>query len=205
MISRLFNWLRSIFGRKKKVALGFYGAVNVGKSTLANRICNEFAGCDISPVSEVPHETRTAQKKEEVLVRVNGKTLVMDLVDMPGIATKVDYREFEAYGIEKEVAQQRAKEATKGVVEAIKWLDNVDAALVVMDSTRDPATQVNLTLISNLEARGIPIIIVANKVDADKARVDRICEAFPNYTVLGVSALTGENMPKLYEAIAAKV
>ena len=78
---------------------------------------------------------------------------------------KVDYREFIEYGLKPAEAQQRAKEATKGVIEAIKWLEKVDAALVVMDSCEDPYTQVNLTILGNLEARNIPMIIVANKID----------------------------------------
>jgi small GTP-binding protein len=204
LLQKLLNLLRGFFKREKKLSLGFYGPVNAGKSTLANRFCRDFVGCELSAVSEVPHETRSVQQKQGVVMRVNGKSLVVDVVDLPGVASKIDYREFQAWGLEKEAAQQRAKEAAKGVVEAIKWLDEVDAALVVMDSTRDPVTQVNLALLSNIEARGIPVIIVANKVDDDKARVDKICEAFPNHTVLGVSALTGENMPKLYEAIAEK-
>lgn len=203
MLKRFFSWFNSLFGRKK-LALGFYGSVNVGKSTLANRFFSDWNGGQQSIVSDIPHETRVIQR-EKITARVKGKKLLLDVLDMPGLATKIDYREFEKHGINKEEAQQRAKEATKGVVEAIKALDEVDAALVVMDSTKDPLTQVNLSLMGNLEARGIPIIIVANKLDSDKARVDRIAEAFPNHVVLGVSALTGENIPKLYETIANKL
>lgn len=156
-------------------------------------------------VSEIPHETREVQKKERVAINAGGKVLTMNILDMPGIATKVDYREFLEHGLSKTDAQQRAKEATKGIVEAIKWLEHVDAALVVMDSTKDPYTQVNLTIIGNLEARKIPIIIVANKMDLKKSRADKIKEAFPQHSVVSVSALTGENMPKMYEEIAKKV
>lgn len=203
VLSGFFKWLTRLFV-KKNLALGFYGGVNVGKSTLANRFCTDWGAEGVSVVSDIPHETR-AVKKEEITARVNGKNFHFDLLDMPGLATKVDYREFVEHGLKAEEAQKRAMEATKGVVEAIKNLENVDAALVVMDSTKDPLTQVNLSLLGNLEARGIPFIIVANKVDSDRARVDRICEAFPNHTVLGVSAVTGENLPKLYETIAMKL
>jgi predicted GTPase len=126
----------------------------------------------------------------------------MNLLDMPGIATKVDYKDFVKFGIRKDDAQKRAKEATKGIIEAIKWLEHVDVALVIMDSLEDPLTQVNITILGNLEARKIPIIIVANKTDNRKARPDRIMEAFPQYPVVAVSALTGENIDKLYETIA---
>jgi hypothetical protein len=120
---------------------------------------------------------------------------------MPGIATQVDFRNFQKYGLSEEEARERAKEATKGVIEAIKWLDNVDAVLIVMDSCEDPYTQVNVTIIGNLEARGIPAIIVANKIDLENSRASAIENAFPQHVVVPVSASTGENIDKLYEAI----
>ena len=73
-----------------------------------------------------------------------------------------------------------------------------------MDATKDPYTQVNITILANLEARKIPVIIVANKMDLKKARADKIKEAFPQHSVIAASALTGENMQKLYEEIAKK-
>lgn len=192
------------FSKKKNFSLGLYGSVNAGKTSIANRICLDWTGQPIGAVSEIPHETREVQKKEHIEVKVNGKTLIINLLDMPGISTKVDYREFMEFGLDKKNSQQRAKEATKGIVEAIKWLENVDSALVVMDSTKDPYTQVNLTIIGNLEARKIPIIIVANKIDLKKARVDKVIEAFPQHTVIPISALNGANIEKLYEEIAKR-
>ncbi len=202
---KLLNFFLGFFNSRKSFSLGIYGPVNAGKSSIANRICLDWTGQPMGSVSEVPHETREVQKKERVAIKAGGKLLTINLLDMPGIATKVDYREFLEFGISKTDAQQRAKEATKGIVEAIKWLEHVDAALVVMDSTKDPYTQVNLTIIGNLEARKIPIIIVANKMDLKKSRPDKIKDAFPQHSVVPVSALTGDNMPKLYEEIAKKV
>src|SRR3989304_4617487 len=183
-----------IFRRKKAISLGFYGAVNAGKTTLANKISMDWLGKEVGVVSEIPHETREIQKVENVIVKTNNGSLNMNLIDMPGIATQVDYKEFEQYGLTGEDAKQRAKEATKGVIEAIKWLDNVDAVLVVMDSTRDPYSQVNITIIGNLEARGIPMIVVANKIDSEDASPESIENAFPQHIVVPVSANTGENI-----------
>jgi small GTP-binding protein len=205
MLDGLFKWFSKLFKKKKVLSLGFYGSPNAGKSTLANRICEEWTGEPISKVSEVPHETRTVQKKEKVVVKVDGKELVMNILDMPGIATKVDYRDFVNYGLSVEESQQRAREATKGIIEAIKWLEHVDAALVVMDSTQDPYTQVNITILGNLEARNIPVIIVANKTDLKKSNVEKIKEAFPQHTIIPVSALKGDGMQQLYKTIASKV
>jgi len=191
----------SLFRRKKVISLGFYGAVNAGKTTLANRISLDWLGKEVGAVSEIPHETREIQKVENVKVVTDDGALNMNIIDMPGIATQVDYKVFEEYGLSEEEAKQRAKEATKGVIEAIKWLDNVDAVLVVMDSTKDPYTQVNITIIGNLEARGIPMVVVANKIDADGASPESIKNAFPQHVVVPVSASTGENIESLYNAI----
>ncbi|MFH1125706.1 MAG: Era-like GTP-binding protein [Candidatus Altiarchaeota archaeon] len=199
---KLFNWFRRIFGRKKLIRLGLYGPPNAGKTTLANKISMDWTGTPVGKVSEIPHETRTVQKKERVVVRSDGQKIEMNLLDMPGIATKIDYEDFMKHGLGEKEARQRAKEATKGVIEAIKWLEHVDTALVVIDSTQDPYTQVNITIIGNLEARNIPVIIVANKIDLKESDSERIKEAFPQHPVVGISAMTGERIDDLYRAIA---
>jgi GTPase len=198
----LFDWFLQLLRLKKNVTLGIYGEVNVGKTTLANKISMDWTGEKLGKASRVPHETRSVQRKEKVVVPLkNGKKLVLNLLDMPGIATKIDYKSFTRYGIKAADAKKRAKEATAGVIEAIKWLDNVDTVLAVMDATKDPLTQVNLTLLGNLEAKGIPVIIVANKIDSKSAKPKRIREAFPDYPVVAISALKGKNIDNLYEAI----
>ncbi len=204
MLDKLRNYYKKllrVFKKKKQIQLGFYGAVNAGKTTLANRISLDWLGKEVGTVSEVPHETRHVQKVENIVVKTNNGELRMNIVDMPGIATQVDYKRFRDYGLGDEDARERAKEATKGVIEAIKWLDNVDAVLVVMDSAEDPYTQVNVTIIGNLEARGIPTIIVANKIDLPDSSPSSIENAFPQHVVVPISAATGENIDKLYEAI----
>lgn len=201
-LKRLLGWFRRILGRRKIIRLGLYGPPNVGKTTLANKISMDWTGSPVGTVSEIPHETRTVQKKEKVIVRSDGQRIEMNLLDMPGIATKIDYEDFMKYGLDAREARQRAKEATKGVIEAIKWLEHVDTALVVVDSTQDPYTQVNITIIGNLEARDIPVIIVANKIDLKEAEPDRIREAFPQHPVVELSAMTGRNVDELYKTIA---
>lgn len=197
----MFKWLMKMFKRKKYVQLGFYGPVNAGKTTLSNKISMDWLGKEVGKVSEIPHETREVQKIENITVETDNGNLNMNIIDMPGIATQVDFKEFEKYGLDEKEAKKRAKEATKGVIEAIKWLDNVDAVLVVMDSAEDPYTQVNITVIGNLEARDIPLIIVANKIDLENASPDSIENAFPQHVVVPVSAVTGENLNNLYKTI----
>lgn len=201
-LKKLFGWFRVVVGKKKLIRLGLYGAPNAGKTTLANKISMDWTGEPLGFVSEVPHETREVQKKEKVVVRSGKKKIVMNLLDMPGISTKIDFEEFLEFGMSSEEAKERAKEATKGVIEAIKWLENVDTALVVMDSTKDPYTQVNITIIGNLEARDIPIIIVANKTDLPESNPKWVEEAFPQHPIVEISSLTGSNIEELYEAIA---
>lgn len=196
------KWISGIFGQKKIIRLGFYGPPNAGKTTLANKISMDWTGTPVGTVSEIPHETREVKKKEHVTVRSGNQKIEMNLLDMPGIATKVDFEEFIEHGMSVEEAQKRTKEATKGVIEAIKWLEHVDVALVVMDSTRDPYTQVNITIIGNLEARDIPVILVANKIDLEDANPKAIREAFPQHSVVDISGLTGKHIAALYKEIS---
>ena len=189
------------FSKKKEIRLGFYGPPNAGKTSLANRICKDWTGEEIGTVSKVAHETRNVQFKEEVEIKYKEKTLKFKLVDTPGIATKVDYEDFMKQKMKKKEAQKRAKEATQGIVEAIQWLDDMDAVVVVIDATENPYSQVNITIVGNLVARKIPVLVVANKVDLKKADVKKIEAAFPDYDVVGISAKYGKNMDEFYESV----
>ena len=192
---------KDIFKGKKELKIGLYGPPNAGKSTLANKICIDWIGKELSSVSSMPHETREIQIAEQVSIESNGKELTFSLVDTPGIATKIDYEDFMKRGMKKTEAKERAKEATKGVIEAIKWLDEMDIVVVVLDSTLDPYSQVNITIIANLQARNIPVLIVANKTYLKKANLKRIEEAFPQYEIVGISAKTGKSMDEFYEGL----
>jgi hypothetical protein len=155
----LKGFFSRLFGKQKQIRLGCYGSPNAGKTTLANNISKEFLGKEVGKVSNIPHETREVTEVEHIELSNNGKKLVINLVDTPGIATKIDFEDFIKHGVKKKDAKIRAKEATKGIIEAIKWLDKMDIVLVVIDSTLDPYNQVNLTILGNLEARKIPVII----------------------------------------------
>ncbi|MFB6192987.1 MAG: Era-like GTP-binding protein [Candidatus Nanohaloarchaea archaeon] len=208
MIGRLKQLISDLFSSTDQddISIGLYGPPNAGKSTLANQISKDLTGEEMSDVSEIPHETRAVEKKERVTLEADdGRTIDMNLLDMPGISTNVDFQDFTEHGLEEEESKDRAKEATKGIVEAIKYLDDVDATLVIFDSTKDPYTQVNVTIIGNLEAKDIPILILANKTDLDDADPSRVRDAFPQHPVLEVSAKEGENIDKLYEEIIERL
>ncbi|NAS88145.1 GTP-binding protein [ANME-1 cluster archaeon AG-394-G21] len=219
---------RALSFRKGTAKIGIYGPPNAGKTTLTNRIIHTFVdeNEDVGIATEVPHETRRAVRREGVTIDLKAKSLEdpnpdlnseskekpkrgkaklkLDVVDTPGLATKIDFHEFLAYGLEEDEAKKRAKEATEGVIEAIKWLDDIDGIVLLMDSTEDPYTQTNIIIIGNMEARGIPIIIAANKVDLVDATPQRIANAFPQHSVIPISALKGENMLDLYEEMARR-
>jgi len=231
ILSRL---LRALFFRKVTAKIGIYGPPNAGKTTLANAIIHTFVdeNEDIGVSTEVPHETRRAVRREGVLIDLKSKSvqnpylnanpdsnvtsateqkpregrskLKLDIVDTPGLATKIDFHDFMAFGLEEKEAKKRAKEATEGVIEAIKWLDDIDGVLLLMDATEDPYTQTNIVIIGNLEARSIPVIVVANKNDLAEAAPQRIADAFPQHTVIPISALKGENMGELYREMARR-
>lgn len=197
-LKRVFSGL---FKRRDNLKIGFYGPPNAGKTSLANLISHDWTGEQIGVVSEVPHETRQVQFKEKVEIEYKGKKLVFKIVDTPGIATKIDYEDFLNYGIKKGEAKKRAKEATQGIIESIKWLDDMDAVVVVLDASENPYSQVNLTIVGNLVARRIPVLIVANKIDLKTASVKKIEAAFPDYEVVGISVKKRANIDAFYGAL----
>ncbi|MBI2146931.1 GTP-binding protein [Candidatus Woesearchaeota archaeon] len=197
-IKRVFQ---DLFKRKRHVKIGLYGPPNGGKTTLANRICMDWIGEEMGKASPIEHETREVQIKEQINIKSGRRELSFNLIDTPGIATKIDYEMFMKKGLSNKEAKKRAKEATKGVIDAIKWLDEVDVVIVVLDATKDPYSQVNITIIGNLAARNIPVLLIGNKVDLRKADIKKVQAAFPQYDVIGISAKQGTNIDHLYEAL----
>lgn len=202
------NWIKKInskilglFRKKSSMKLGFYGPPNAGKTSLANKICQDYLGEDMGSVSKVPHETREITIKENVVIERDGKKIEFKIVDTPGIATRIDFEDFLKFGMKKKEAQSRAKEATQGIIESIKWLDDMELVVVVIDSTTNPYSQINITIIGNLAARKIPVLLVANKTDLAKADIKKVIAAFPEYPVVGISTKTGSGMDDFYSEL----
>lgn len=197
---RLSKFLR-VFLKRRRSRIGIYGPPNAGKTTLANRIVRDWTGDALGPVSEVPHETRRARRKEDITITsANGNSIAIDIVDTPGVTTKIDYHEFTEYGIEKGEAIKRAREATEGVAEAMYWLrEDIDGVIYMLDSTLDPFMQVNIMMVGIIESRDLPVLIVANKIDLPDAAPGRIKSAFPQHPVISISGLEGKNIDELYE------
>jgi len=127
---------------------------------------------------------------------------MIDIVDTPGVTTKIDYHEFLEFGMEKDEAIIRAREATEGVAEAMHWLrEDIDGVIYMLDATLDPFLQVNIMMIGIIESRKLPVIIVANKIDLADAVPARIRSAFPQHPVVAISGLEGRNVESLYETM----
>ena len=201
MLNILKRFFGAFFRKRSNIKIGFYGPPNAGKTSLANIICKDWTGESLGLVSDVPHETRQVQFREKVEIKHKNKTLVFKIIDTPGIATKIDYEDFLKYGLKRGVAKKRAKEATQGIIESIKWLDDMDAVVVVLDAGQNPYSQVNLTIVGNLVARKIPVLIVANKIDLKNVSAKKIEDAFPDYEVVGISAKKKINLEGFYAAL----
>ena len=201
---KISGLLKALF-RKRTFRIGIYGPPNAGKTTLANRIVRDWVGDAVGPVSEVPHETRRVRRKEDITITgQNGGSVTIDIVDTPGVTTKIDYNEFVEYGIEKEEAVKRAREATEGVAEAMHWLrEDIDGVIYMLDATQDPFQQVNIMLVGIIESRKLPVLIVANKNDLPDASPARIKSAFPQHPVISISSLEGNNVNELYEKMTS--
>jgi len=197
------SFLGKLFSRHKSkyLRIGILGSPNAGKTTLANRMSDECeGGSQNGVVSPVPHETREIVEMDSCSLSHTSGKLDLTIVDTPGIATQIDYREFMSHGLTKQESIERAKEATRGVIKAIQSLDKIDAAVVVVDSATQPFDQVNWTIIGNLQARNIPIVVAANKVDLPASDTELVKEVFQS-DVVKLSALTGKGMDDLYNSI----
>ena len=195
--------LKRLFGKRKGgFRLGIYGSPNAGKTTLANCMCRDYAGDVMGTVSEVPHETRRVLTKQEVVMKTDQGTLIVDVMDTPGLASRVDPMDFELmYNMDQEVAAKRAQEATQGILEAIEALDTLDGMMLVLDASTDPYSQVNQVLLTHVQAKKLPMLVVANKVDLPEADAGRIQKMFARHPVIGISAKTGQNLDGLYDEL----
>lgn len=200
-LSQTFAKILSNLFQKKTSRIGIYGPPNAGKTTLANRIAREWSTGLEGTVSEIPHETRRALRTENITITgSNGRSITIDIVDTPGVTTKIDYNEFIEYGIDREGAINRAREATEGVAEAMHWLrEDIDGVIYMMDATADPFAQVNIMMVGIIESRNLPVVIAANKTDLPDASPQRIKTAFPQHPVVPISSLTGVKVEDLYE------
>ena len=199
---RLTRALHRLFN-KKHVKIGIYGPPNAGKTTLAARIARDWGMSVEGMTSPIPHETRSAEQIKNLEITAgNGHSITIDIVDTPGVATKVDYLEFVEYGIGEDEAMVRAREATEGVAEAMHWLrEDINGVIYMMDATEDPFVQVNVMMIGIIESRKLPVLIAANKIDLPDASPQKMKKAFPQHPVVAISCRDGLYIDELYDEI----
>jgi len=205
-ISQTLSRILSGLFQKKTARIGIYGPPNAGKTTLANRIAKDWSGSATGMISEVPHETRRAVRNGDITISSqDGRSITIDIVDTPGVTTRIDYKEFLEYGIDRNEAIDRAREATEGVAEAMHWLrEDITGVIYMIDATLDPFAQVNIMMIGIIESRKLPVVIVANKIDLPDASPKRIRSAFPQHPVIPVSCLDGTKIEELYEEMVRR-
>jgi tRNA modification GTPase len=148
------------------------GAVNVGKSSLLNRLIEK----NRSIVTAVPGTTRDVIESSVVI-----KGLPVVLMDTAGIR------------------QTKEEIETAGIRLAHESLDSADLVLAVLDRSR-PLNENDMAVIHRAHEENT--LVVLNKADLPsnfRTHVDS--EPFMHFPVVSVSALTGEGIDRLREAI----
>lgn len=153
--------------------IAIFGRTNDGKSTLMNRL----VGHDVAIVSDKPGTTTDPVQKA---LEVNGLGAAV-LVDTPGLDDTTELG-----------GERMARTA--------KVLDKTDIAIVLFSSA-EGASQ--LRIIEECRIREIPTIVVLNKMDAttDLEATINTLSALTKHRVIAISALTGEGIETLRQAI----
>ena len=170
------------------LTLAIVGRPNVGKSSLFNRLVER----ERAIVTAQPGTTRDLVSET---VAIGG--IPVELVDTAGIRQAPDDAEAETLGIKK----------------SIEALADADLVLVVIDKSQ-PRNQEDEELLRQIEAR--PAIVVENKSDllgewndsnahVGTAALGCPAERSPAAPIIQTSALTGEGIPALREAILRHV
>lgn len=157
------------------------GAPNVGKSTLLNQLL----GQKISITAPKPQTTRNS-----IMGILTGTDYQMVLVDTPGIHRAQD-------------------EFNRALVDtALSTLNDADA-VVFMIEPEGAGREVNEYIVENLKQVSTPTILVINKVDALKEKgillplIDAYRERLDFGSIIPISALTGDGVPRLLEVVLA--
>lgn len=162
------------------------GKPNVGKSSIINRLLGE----DRVIVSDIAGTTRDAV---DTVVKRNGKEYVF--IDTAGLRRK-----------------SRIKEDIErfSIIRAVSAVERCDVAVVVIDAS-EGITEQDAKIAGIAHERGKGLIIAVNKWDAvekDDKTIRTYTEkirstlSFAFYAeILFISAVTGQRLPKLFEAV----
>jgi GTP-binding protein len=165
-------------------SVAIVGRPNVGKSTLFNRLI----GDDRSVVHDLPGTTR-----DSIDTIVETDDGPVRFVDTAGMRRK-----------------SRIDEGTEyySFVRALKTIDHVDVALLVIDATEGVSHQ-DQRLAERIDAAGCPVVVLLNKwelLDGDqrdevKYEVGQRLHFLGESPVLRISALTGKGVHRLLPAL----
>ena len=160
------------------------GRINVGKSSLANRLCGE----ERLIVSETPGTTRDST---DILLRRDKKAFC--LVDTAGL---------------RKLGNTRDVREKAGIIKTKKNIEQADVICLIMDALECPTRQDTAVAHEALES-GRPLILAVNKWDLvpkDRQVAEEFREKiygkldFVNYAPLVfVSALTGQRVVKILD------
>lgn len=158
------------------------GRPNTGKSTLVNSLVGE----KVSITSPKPQTTRN-----RIAGIVNGEDYQLVLLDLPGFQKPRD----------------RLTERMQSAVEAT--LEEVDLILLLLDASQD-AGPGDRFVAEGAFGIGTPVFIVVNKIDlvgsgALLPRIDQAASLGSFRELFPVSALTGDGVGELLEAVAASL
>ena len=152
------------------------GRVNVGKSSILNRLLQE----ERAIVTSIPGTTRDSL---EYMVNIEG--VALKLVDTAGMR------------------KVKGKVEKKGVDITKTQLTLADLTLLIIDRNR-PLNQYDLNLLKEVNKK--TTIVVINKIDLPpKLNEKKINSIFKRLSKVNVSALTGEGFKKLNKAIVNKI
>jgi tRNA modification GTPase len=156
------------------ISLSIVGRPNAGKSSLFNRLVQR----ERAIVTATPGTTR-----DLVTERVSLGGIPLDLIDTAGLRT--------AQGEAEGIGIQKSREA----------LADADVVLLVLDATAEALTQEEIALLEHMRSRRA--LIVLNKIDLPNGKsgseVFRLLDQ--RVGAIETSALTGEGIPALREAI----
>ncbi|MGI6118831.1 MAG: ribosome biogenesis GTPase Der [Bilifractor sp.] len=166
--------------------IAIVGKPNVGKSSIVNKLLGE----DRVIVSDIAGTTRDAI---DTTIRRNGMDYI--LIDTAGLRRKSKVKEdIERYSI----------------IRTVSAVERSDVAVVVIDAA-EGVTEQDAKIAGIAHDRGKGLIIAVNKWDAvdktDKStrefekRIRAILSFAPYAEILFISALTGQRLPKLFDAI----
>ncbi len=174
-----------------EIKVAIVGRPNVGKSSILNQIVGE----DRVIVSPIAHTTREPQ---DTLLEYDGVRLrIIDTVGMrkkSKIASKID---------------------SEGFARSMRTIEKADIVIVVLESTVTPSNQES-RLASLAKEVGAGILIVINKWDLIEEKTTKTAKAFEDLfkhyfktiywaPALFVSALSGQRIPRILDAIMAVV